>query len=190
MNVLLLGPPGSGKGTQGVRLAARLGIEHIATGDLLRAEVAAGTPTGRRAEAFMNSGELVPDELIMELVMPRVFAAAAAEGYVLDGFPRTVAQAHAARELAQRAGASPHVVIYLDVPAEELTRRMLARARSQGRADDTAETIAHRIEVFEQVTRPLVEHYRERGLLRVVDAARGGAGPDAVFEAVLAVLPG
>lgn len=189
MNVLLLGPPGSGKGTQGVRLAAHLGVQHIATGNLLRAEVAAGTPVGQRAAAFMASGDLVPDELITELVLPRVFAAAAVDGYVLDGFPRTVAQARAARELAERRGASPDVVIYLDVPANELTRRMLGRARSQGRVDDTAGTIAHRIEVFERATRPLVEYYTERGLLRRVDGDRGAAGPDAVFAAVLAELP-
>jgi adenylate kinase len=185
VNVLLLGPPGSGKGTQGVRLAAHLGVTHIATGDLLRGEVAAGTPTGQRAAAFMASGELVPDEMIMDLVMPRVLEAAAAGGYVLDGFPRTVVQARAARDLAERIGASPHVVIYLDVPSAELTRRMLGRARAQGRADDTAGTITHRIEVFERVTRPLVEHYRERGLLRLVDANRS---PAVVFAAIVSAL--
>lgn len=186
-NVLLLGPPGSGKGTQGVRVARRLGVEHIATGDLLRAEVTAGTALGQQATWFMRAGDLVPDELITQLVMPCVVAAAAAGGYVLDGFPRTVAQARTARELAEQVGASPHAVVHLDVPPEQATSRMLARRRAQGRVDDTAETIAHRIEVFERVTRPLVEYYRGRGLLHVVGADRP---VDEVTEAIMRVLSG
>lgn len=185
MNVLLIGPPGSGKGTQGERLAARLGLEHIAAGDLLRAEVAAGTPLGREAADLMARGELVPDEVIIGLVMPKVLAASAANGYLLDGFPRSVAQALEARKLAEQTGAGPDAVIYLDVPREELVRRILDRAGKEGRADDNPETVANRLQVFDEATRPLIDHYRERGLLHVVDADHD---PDAVTELILAEL--
>lgn len=185
MNVLLIGPPGAGKGTQGERLAHRLGIEHLAAGDLLRAEVEAGSPVGRRAEAYMTQGELVPDTIIVELLMPRVLGAAAAGGYLLDGFPRTVEQANEARKLAETAGAAPEAVIYLDAPRDELVRRILARADVEGRADDNLETVTKRLEVFDEATRPLIEHYRDLGLLRVVDASRG---EDDVTEQILSAL--
>lgn len=172
MNVLLIGPPGSGKGTQGERLAQRLGLEHIAAGDLLRAEVANGTPLGRQVSDLMQRGDLVPDVVILSLLMPRVLAAAEANGYLLDGFPRSVEQAVEARALAERAGASPDAVIYLDAPREELVRRILARAAVEGRADDNPETVANRLQVFDEATRPLVDYYRQRGLLQVVDANR------------------
>lgn len=186
MNVLLIGPPGSGKGTQGERLAARLDLDHIASGDLLRDEVAAGTPVGRQAKDYMDRGDLVPDSVIIELVLPRVLAAAAGNGYVLDGFPRSVEQAKHARSLAERVGASPDVVIYLDVPREELVRRILGRARTEGRSDDNEHTVANRLVVFEQATRPLIDYYRERGLLRMIDA---DCGEDEVTEAIIAALP-
>jgi adenylate kinase len=170
MNVLLIGPPGSGKGTQGERLAERLGLEHLAAGDLLRAEVEKATPLGRRVEAMMQRGELVPDTVIISLLMPRVLAASEANGYLLDGFPRSVEQAVEARKLAELANAGPDAVIYLDAPREELIRRILSRAEIEGRADDNPETVAHRLQVFDEATRPLVDYYRERGLLNVVNA--------------------
>ena len=173
MNVLLIGPPGSGKGTQGERLAERLGLEHIAAGDLLRAEVKAGTPLGRQVSDFMQRGDLVPDVVILSLLMPRVLAAAEANGYLLDGFPRSVQQAVEARSLAERAGAAPDAVVYLDAPREELVRRILARAEIEGRADDNPQTVANRLQVFDEATRPLVDYYRERGLLKVVNANQG-----------------
>jgi adenylate kinase len=170
MNVLLIGPPGSGKGTQGDRLAQRLGIEHLAAGDLLRAEVATGTPLGKRVASMMASGDLVPDAVIISLLMPRVLAANDANGYLLDGFPRSVEQAVEARKLAEIADAGPDAVIYLDAPREELVRRILARAEIEGRADDNPETVANRLRVFDEATHPLIEHYRERGLLHVINA--------------------
>jgi adenylate kinase len=185
MNVLLIGPPGSGKGTQGERLAARLGLEHLAAGDLLRAEVAEGTPLGRQVADLMRRGELVPDSVILELLMPRVLAAAEADGYLLDGFPRSVEQAREARELAAREGAGPDAVIYLDAPREELVRRILARAEKEGRADDNPETVTNRLRVFDEATAPLVDHYRERGLLHVVNADQDA---DAVTADILAAL--
>jgi adenylate kinase len=185
MNVLLIGPPGSGKGTQGERLAARLGLEHLAAGDLLRAEVQAGTPLGREVAGLMRRGELVPDDVIVSLVMPRVLAAADANGYLLDGFPRSVEQAAEARKLAERTGAGPDAVIYLDAPQEELIRRILGRAAKEGRVDDNPETVANRLRVFDEATAPLVDHYRERGLLHVINANQA---PDAVTADILAAL--
>jgi adenylate kinase len=185
MNVLLIGPPGSGKGTQGERLAARLGLEHLAAGDLLRAEVQADTPLGRRVAGMMQRGELVPDAVIISLLMPRVLAAAEANGYLLDGFPRSVEQAQEARKLAELADASPDAVLYLDAPRAELVRRILARAEIEGRADDNPDTVANRLRVFDEATRPLVEHYRERGLLHVINADQD---EDAVTADILKAL--
>lgn len=185
MNVLLIGPPGSGKGTQGERLAQRLDLEHIAAGDLLRAEVQQQTPLGRQVAEFMQRGDLVPDVVILSLLMPRVLAASEHNGYLLDGFPRSVEQAVEARKLAERAGASPDAVIYLDAPRDELVRRILARAEIEGRTDDNPETVANRLHVFDEATRPLVDHYRGRGLLHVVNANQD---EDAVTRDIIAAL--
>lgn len=185
MNVLLIGPPGSGKGTQGDRLAARLGLEHLAAGDLLRAEVEQETPLGRRVKDLMQRGDLVPDSVIIDLLMPRVLAAAAAKGYLLDGFPRSVEQAVEARRLADTAGATPDAVIYLDAPRTELMRRILARADVEGRSDDNEETVKNRLRVFDEATSPLVDYYRGRGLLHVINADQD---EDAVTADILAAL--
>lgn len=183
MNILLIGPPGSGKGTQGERLAARLGLRHIAAGDVLRAEVAARTPLGQQAAALMQRGELVPDELVVALLVPKVESAARDGGYLLDGFPRSVEQAHVVRELDEDV--QPDAVLYLDAPASELIRRILARAQIEGRADDNEQTVANRLRVFDEATHPLVDFYREHGLLHVIDAAQG---EDDVTASILAAL--
>jgi adenylate kinase len=157
LNVLLVGPPGAGKGTQGERLSERLGLTHIATGDLLRAEVAAGTELGRQAAAIMRRGELVPDEVIIGMVLPRITQAARGNGYLLDGFPRTVEQTREARRIAATDAVRPHAVVYLEVPREELIRRILERASIEGRADDNVQTVQKRLEVFDEATRPLID---------------------------------
>jgi adenylate kinase len=185
MNVLLIGPPGSGKGTQGERLAQRLGLEHIAAGDLLRAEVAAGTPLGRQVSEMMQRGELVPDVVVLSLLMPKVLAAAEGNGYLLDGFPRSVEQAVEARKLAEQADAGPDAVIYLDAPRDELVRRIVARAATEGRSDDNPETVRNRLEVFDEATAPLVDYYRGRGLLHVINADQDA---DDVTGDILAAL--
>ena len=154
MNVLMLGGPGSGKGTQGDRLARALDVEHISSGELLRAAVAAGTPLGRKVAAHVAAGRLAPDELVTQAVLP---ALADRDGYVLDGFPRTLEQA---RTVAFDA------VVFLDVPTEVLKRRLLARER----ADDTEDVIAERLREYERDTRPLIEHYRD--VLVAVDGDR------------------
>jgi adenylate kinase len=185
MKLLLIGPPGSGKGTQGALLADRLGIEHIAAGDLLRAEVDAGSSIGRAAADVLDRGELVPDAIVIKLLMPRVLAAADDGGYVLDGFPRSVEQAVEGRKLAEHAQASPDAVVYLDVPREELIRRIVGRARTEGRTDDNPDTVRNRLAVFDEATRPLIDYYRDRGLLHVIDANQDET---AVTAAILAAV--
>jgi adenylate kinase len=175
MKLLLIGPPGSGKGTQGEWLAERFGLVHIAAGDLLRAEVAAETPIGKEVANYLNTGELVPDQLIIDLLMPVVVSAVSGLGYVLDGFPRSVGQALVARGMAEEAGATPDAVIYLEASREELVRRILERAKIEGRTDDTAEVVHNRLQVFDEATLPLVDYYRGRGLLYVIDANQSEA---------------
>ncbi len=189
MNVLLIGPPGSGKGTQGDRLAQELGLAHISSGDLLRDEVRAGTAIGRRVEAIMRSGDLVPDIVILALLLRPIIEASDGPGYLLDGFPRSVEQAETVRYAADQAGVGPDAVIYLDVPREELVRRILDRAEHEGRADDNPETVRARLKVFDAATMPLVEHYRERGLLHVIDANKDADEVTADILGTLRRLP-
>jgi adenylate kinase len=187
MNVLLIGPPGSGKGTQGQRLAERLGLRHIAAGDLLRKEVADETAVGLKVSGYIERGELVPDDVILELVLPAVRAALAShDGYLLDGFPRSVEQAELVRRLDDEEVSADHA-IYLEAPRDELVRRILARAEIEGRPDDTAEVIANRLQVFADETRPLVDYYEGRGVLRTVDAT---LSPEEVTNQILAALDG
>ena len=185
MRLLLLAPPGAGKGTQGERLAAWSGGRHIAAGDLLRAEAQAGGGLGREIAAWQARGDLVPDQIVLDVLTPAVTEAAARGGYILDGFPRTLPQATAAAELAARLGVTLHAAVYLDAPDEVLTRRLLARARQSGRADDTADVIRHRLQVFAETTRPLVAYYAGRGILVTVNADQP---PESVTAAIQAQL--
>ena len=186
MRVVIFGPPGSGKGTQATRIAAHYGVVHISSGDTLRAELDANTEVGQRVQGYLNSGNLVPDDLIVELLWGRVIEAAHNGGYVLDGFPRTVAQAEAAFTLATDAGVTAHAAVYLDDGGSDaLVGRMLARAQLEGRMDDTAEVIAHRLRVFAEQTAPLVDYYEQRGLLYRVDAM---LTPDEVTKEIITVL--
>jgi adenylate kinase len=196
VRLLLLAPPGAGKGTQGERLAAWSGARHIAAGDLLRACARDGGPLGREIADCQARGDLVPDQIVLDVLTPAVVEAAAAEGpgrsgtarggYILDGFPRTLPQALAAAELAARLGVTLDAAIYLHAADEVLTRRLLERA-SQGRADDVADVIQHRLRVFAETTGPLVPYYTERGILVAVDADRP---PEAVTADIQARLSG
>jgi adenylate kinase len=170
VRLLLIAPPGAGKGTQGERLAARHGVRHIAAGDLLRAEARAGGVLGREIAAYQARGDLVPDQVVLDVLTPAVVAAAGRGGYILDGFPRTLAQATAAAELAARLGVTLHAAVYLYAPDTVLTQRLLDRASQGGRADDRADVIRHRLEVFAGTTGQLVPYYKERGILVAVDA--------------------
>ncbi|TCC50391.1 adenylate kinase [Kribbella pittospori] len=181
MNVLLIGAPASGKGTQGDRLSQRLGLEHIAAGDRLRAEATAGTPLGKEIAPYLDRGELVPDRLVIDLILPEVLAAAQRNGYILEGFPRSVSQA----TLAEQAGPGPDVVIFLDAPRDVLIERTLARAQAEGRSDDTEDVVHRRLRVFDEVTKPLVDYYRGQGLLHTVDASQD---VDDVTKDILAAL--
>ena len=164
VRLVLVGPPGAGKGTQAVRLAERLDVPHISTGDLFRANLSENTPLGLAAKQFMAAGELVSDEVTVGMVRDRMADDDAAKGFILDGFPRTVAQADALSALLQAAGNELDAVVALEVPADVLVSRLLGR----GRADDTEAVIRRRQEVYREETAPLLEHYRD--LLVTVDA--------------------
>jgi adenylate kinase len=172
MRLLLIGAPGAGKGTQAVRIAEHFGIPHISSGELLRRHVAEGTSIGRMVQETMERGDLVSDGVVMDVLRKPVEAASRRGGYVLDGFPRTVEQAHAAYLVARNIGASVQVALYLAVPREELMSRMLARGTESGRLDDTEEIIKHRLDVFEERTMPLLDYYAQRERLVTVNGAR------------------
>ena len=189
MRLLLLAPPGAGKGTQGQRLATRFQVRHIAAGDLLRAEAQSGSRLGLGIAAYQARGDLVPDQIVLDLLTPVVVEAAARGGYILDGFPRNLPQATAAAELAARLGVTLQAVVYLHAPEEVLTRRLLGRASQSGRADDTADVIRHRLQVFAETTGPLVPYYTERGILITVDADQRLESVTADIVAGLSALP-
>ena len=165
LDVLLLGVQASGKGTQAKRIASEYGLAHIATGDILRAAMAADTPLGRRVKPIYDAGELVPDELMIELIRDRLQQPDTEAGFILDGFPRTMAQADALDAMLSEIDRPLSVVFELQVPDEVAIARLHKRAEDEGRADDTPEAIAKRIELYHQETEPLVSHYRLAGNL-------------------------
>jgi adenylate kinase len=183
MRLVLIGAPGSGKGTQGERLAAETGAKHIATGDLLRAEVQAGTELGQAVARYLDGGSLVPDEVLLKLVLPLLDGHTGA-GYILDGFPRSVSQASRFDELVA-APARLQAAVFLEVPRAELVSRLLRRAAEQGRSDDTEEVVVRRLQVFDEQTSPLIDYYRRAGLLTSIDGAQP---PEAVYRTLQAAV--
>ncbi|MDN5873779.1 MAG: adenylate kinase [Sinobacteraceae bacterium] len=170
MRIVLLGAPGSGKGTQGKKLADAFGIPKLSTGDALRAAVKGGTELGQQAKPLMEAGKLVPDALVYGIVEERLAQADCAKGYVLDGFPRNQAQAAELDKMLQRLSQPPlGKAILLHVDDEEIIRRLHQRAIDEGRDDDKPEIIRDRITVYNEQTRPLIDHYREQGKLATVD---------------------
>lgn len=181
MRLIILGPPGSGKGTQAAKLASQINIPHISTGELLRIAVSQGTPLGKQAQTFMESGDLVPDALVIALMRERLGQRDAQRGWILDGFPCNLMQAHALDSLLQIMGQPYGTVIYLDVNIAPLTLRMLQR----GRQDDQADIIQQRLAVYQQQTAPLVEFYQRRRCLIHID---GSPAVEVVNGAVQAAL--
>jgi adenylate kinase len=165
VNILLLGPQGSGKGTQAKRISAEYGIPHIATGDMLRAAMAAGTPLGLQVRPIYDAGRLVPDELMIGLIRERLDEEDAREGFVLDGFPRTTAQADALDATLREIGRELTVVFELQISDQVCIERLTKRAGEEGRPDDTPEAIRTRLDLYHRETEPLVEHYRAHGIL-------------------------
>ncbi|MCW2600244.1 MAG: adenylate kinase [Frankiales bacterium] len=172
MRLLLVGAPGAGKGTQARLIAQHFGVVHLSSGELLRDHVAKGTPIGRAAQAYMARGELVPDAVVLDMLRGPLVAAAAAGGYVLDGFPRTVEQAEAAYDVAKDLGVSVQLAVYLKVAREALIARIVARGESSGRVDDTLDVVERRLDVYDKQTRPLLDYYRERERLITVNGDR------------------
>jgi adenylate kinase len=181
LNILLLGPQGSGKGTQAKRIAAEYGLAHVASGDMFRAAIAARTPLGLEVEPILASGALVPDELTIALIRERLALPDASEGFVLDGYPRTLPQAQALDELLSDLGRPLSVVLELQVPDEVCKQRMLKRAAEEGRPDDTPEAIERRLEIYHRDTAPLVGHYLATG--KVV-GVHGDRTPDEVYAEI------
>jgi adenylate kinase len=214
-NVILLGGPGAGKGTQAARIVADYGLPHVSTGEMLRDAVARGTEMGREAQKYMESGHLVPDEVVIGVVRDRLAEADAAEGFLLDGFPRTVRQAEELDAMLHESGRSITHVVLIEVPAEELVQRIAGRrscavcgkiynvtfdppkadevcdldgGELTQRADDNETTVRNRIAVYESQTAPLIGYYTDKGVL--ASAFGGGKAPDEVYEQVRAIISG
>jgi adenylate kinase len=183
--LIILGPPGAGKGTQATRIAESLGIPAISTGDIFRANIKNETPLGRQVKEILASGAYVPDELTNAIVRDRLDQPDAAAGFLLDGYPRTLAQVTELDEMLTAAGTCLDAVLELSVDTDEVVQRLLKRAELDGRADDTEDVIRHRLNVYVQETAPLSAVYRERGLLRQVD---GMGEMDEVTERLQAAL--
>jgi adenylate kinase len=186
MRVLMIAPPGAGKGTQGARIAAYFGVPHLATGDLLRRHVALGTSLGRTVQRHLDRGSLVPDDVMQDLVRRALAdATASCGGYVLDGYPRTAPQAWAAYQIAASIDATVQVALHLRTDDDEVVRRLLARSAIEHRTDDTEPVIRRRLALYHEVTEPILDWYARRGILLSID---GMPEPDRVTSAVIAAL--
>ncbi|MFD0740019.1 adenylate kinase [Lysobacter koreensis] len=185
MRLVLLGAPGSGKGTQAARLKEHLQVPHISTGDLLRAEVAAGSALGLEAKEVMASGNLVSDEILLGMLEARFSRPDTAGGFILDGYPRNLAQAAALDTLLTRLGQPMDFAVQLDVPTDLLVDRIAGRAAAEGRADDSPDSVRTRLGVYDNQTAPVIDFYRQHGQLTVVD---GVGSLDEVFNRVIEAL--
>lgn len=180
VNFLIFGPPGSGKGTQSVKLAEKFNLTHLSTGDMLRAEIAAGTELGRKMSAIMAKGELVPDEVVIEMIAARIDSAKDTAGFLFDGFPRTVAQTEALENMLKERGMKIDSMLVLDVDHDELVKRLILRADLSGRPDDKdPAVIENRIDVYRAKTEPIIEFCRQRGIYEPVN---GVGSIEDIFE--------
>jgi adenylate kinase len=181
LNIILFGPPGAGKGTQAKKIAEEFKLMHISTGDILRAEIAGETPLGLQVKAIMERGELVSDEILIEILRSVIEKSKGVKGFIFDGFPRTIPQADALEKMLTQEWQNISAVISLEVGEEELVRRLLNRAHELGRADDTEAVIRNRLVVYMKHTSPLLDYYRAKGLLKEV---QGTGGVDEIFESL------
>jgi adenylate kinase len=183
--VVIFGPPGSGKGTQSERIIDKYGFAHISTGDVLRAEIANDTAYGKEADGYISKGQLVPDELIIDMLASTLDAIGTANGVVLDGFPRTTPQAEALQAMLQKRGGDVNVMLSLEVEKDALVERLLERGKSSGRSDDNLETIEKRIAVYNKQTTPVIDFYKETGAHRPIV---GIGSIDEIFERIVTVM--
>jgi len=185
LNVVIFGPPGSGKGTQSNKIIRKYGLYHLSTGDMLRAEMAEETELGLEAKSLVTRGELVPDEVVIGMIAKRIEAAGDINGFIFDGFPRTVKQAETLDNLLSTRNMEITMMINLDVETKELIDRLLKRAEAEGRADDNFETIQNRIQVYESQTSPVIEYYAKQDKARPVD---GLGSVDDIFNRIVNVI--
>lgn len=185
MRLVLLGPPGSGKGTQAARLKDYLQVPHVSTGDLLRAEVAAGSPLGVQAKEVMARGDFVSDEILLGMLEDRLARPDAGNGFILDGYPRNLVQADALGALLKKIGQPMDYAVQLEVPTDLLVERIAGRAAAEGRADDTPDVVRNRLDKYTSQTAPVIDYYRQQGQLTVVD---GVGSLDEVFSRLIEAL--
>ncbi len=184
-NLIIFGAPGSGKGTQSERLVERYGLHHISTGELLRSHIAQGTPLGKVADGFISHGNLIPDELMLDILAEELDSHSDAAGVIFDGFPRTIPQAEALRGLLAGRGSKVHAVVGLEVPEDELMTRLVKRGAESGRSDDNSETIAKRLEVYHRQTQPLKQFYTEETTFHPIN---GIGSVDDIFKSITLVV--
>lgn len=182
LNIVIFGAPGSGKGTQSEMIAERYGLKHLSTGEILREEIASSTELGKLADSYMSKGELVPDCVVIEMLEELLAKQRDRNGFIFDGFPRTVPQGEALNQLLLRHGKRVNAVVSLEVEDEELIERLLRRGVISGRADDNRQTIESRLKVYYRQTAPLKEFYREQGLLKEI---KGVGSIDAIFGSIV-----
>lgn len=184
-NLIIFGAPGSGKGTQSERLVERYGLHHISTGELLRSHIAQGTPLGKVADGFISHGNLIPGELMLDILAEELDSHSDAAGVIFDGFPRTIPQAEALRGLLAGRGSKVHAVVGLEVPEDELMTRLVKRGAESGRSDDNPETIAKRLEVYHRQTQPLKQFYTEETTFHPIN---GIGSVDDIFKSITLVV--
>jgi len=185
MRIVLLGPPGSGKGTQAALLVEELGLPHVSTGSLLRNAAKRGTELGLQAKAITDKGELVPDEIMSDMIEERLGRDDVANGFILDGYPRNVSQANSLDVMLERLGQPADEAIHIDINPEQVIKRIAKRAKEEGRADDTEETVRNRMRVYAEQTAPVADYYAERGLLTRV---LGEGSVEEISQRILSVL--
>jgi len=187
VRLIIIGPQGAGKGTQAILIAERFGIPHVSTGDIFRANIAHATPLGTEARSFIDAGELVPDSVTNAMVLDRLQQPDAGRGFLLDGYPRNAAQSDVLGDFLASRGEQIDAVILLDIDEAHVLERLTHRALQEGRSDDTEDAIKRRLEIYRESTAPLIDYYRDRGVLRTVN---GVGSVDEVAERIMAALPG